>query len=189
MLKMNEKEINTIFDERDKLQKTIFPLMENLIKNDVIKWSPIWYAEALMKFAGFHIYNFDSDEESASDKVWDVIRVGSFNPIKISDNNLYFFDESPYFEPYLIDKENKLFPLGIGYASSAPYDENFNFFFSKLYDSKLGINENLTLLFALVLYGTSILTDAVGEELAEINALQATMSGYLSARKGNQLIV
>jgi hypothetical protein len=31
MLKMNDKEINAIFDARDKLQKTILPLMENLI--------------------------------------------------------------------------------------------------------------------------------------------------------------
>lgn len=189
MLKMDEKEINQIFDKRDQLQKTLFPSIENFIKNDFIKWSPIWYAEALMKFAGFHIYNFDADEISASDKVWDVIRVGSFNPTKVYCNDLYLFNESPYFEPYLTNNENKLFPLEFKYASSAPYDENFNFFFTKLNDSELGITENLPLLFALVLYGTSILADVVGEELAEINALQATMSGYLSARKGNQLIV
>jgi hypothetical protein len=189
MLKMDEKVINQIFDKRDELQKTIFPSIENLIKNDVIKWSQIWYAESLMKFAGFHIYNFDADEDSASDKAWDVIRIGSFNPIKIAGNDLYSFDESPYFEPYLIDKDNRLLPLGLIYSSSAPYDDNFNFFFSKLNDSKFIIKEDLISLFALVLYGTSILTDVVGEELAEINALQATMGGYLSARKGNQLIV
>ena len=81
----------------------------------------------------------------------------------------------------------KFFPLGIEYSSSVTYDENRYFFFSKLSEATLGLSERLTMFFSFVFYGTAILKCVVNEELAEVNAMFSTMSGYQEARDGKRL--
>ncbi len=188
MLRLSDGDMNKIFDARDELRKASLIKIENFLKNDVIKWSAVWYAQALLKYAGFHLYKFDTDEEEASDKIWDTIINGSYNPMKIQGNSFFDFNGSPYFEPYLSDKENKIFPLGLEYSSSVPYDENFKFFFSKLNDISSDLCGSSIKLYALVLYGSQILSHIVGDELANLNAMYSAMGGYLKAKQNKRLM-
>lgn len=188
MLQLSEEDINTIFDMRDELRNKLFLEIEKLLKNDVTKWSPVWYAEALLQFAGFHLYHFYANEEEASDKIWGVIINGTFNPVKIQGNAFFEFNGNPYYEPYLIDKENKLFPVGLEYSSSVPYDENFIFFYSKLNDIISDLCSSPIQLYALVLYGAQTLSYIVGEELANINSLSSAMVGYLKSKQSKGLM-
>ncbi len=188
MLKLSDADIKTIFDIRDAFRYSILSTIEKSLKNDITKWSPVWYAEALLEFAGFNLYPFNTDEEDASDKIWDAISNGTFNPIELEGNEFFEFNETPFYEPHLIDKENKLFPLGIKYSSSAPIDENYKFFISKLNEHSLELCSGNNPLYALILYGAEILSHIIGEELADLNAMHSAMNGYLKAKQGKKLI-
>lgn len=200
---MTDKELfaKKLFNECDSL-KTEFSKIENEIKAVEFCWSPIWCAEAGLQFSGYQLYSIDSNKDSASDYLWDVICIGSFNtnerltpvalnrtgvPNELRIHGVYIGEDKPAYVPHLFNADNSLFSVGMSCSAWHPIEENFSHFYP-LFGALLASREDkIMCLSAIVFECTSILRGWVSEDLTERNALMSAMAGHTMAQEGVQL--
>ena len=197
---MTDKELfaQKLFNECDSL-KTDFSKIENEITAVEFCWSPISCAEAGLQFSGYQLYSIDSDEDSASDYLWDVICIGSFNmnerltPVALNRTGIqnelrihgvFIGEDKPAYTPHLFNADNSIFSLGMSGSSWHTPEENFSHFYS-LFGALLATREDkIMCLSAIVFECTSILRGWISEDLTERNALMSAMTGHSMAQNG-----